>query len=145
MANIDARLAKMEAKVGETSWLAQMSDAELYASCLAMETAEHPRFRNLPEDDERNGNLFEDMDGLACQCSNWPDFLEKMLDELQALRAPKAAALLVEAVKTKRLSAPYIWADWRKGLSERVLAMAGDRRPDESERSEPDHQSGCAP
>jgi hypothetical protein len=145
MVSIDARLAKMEAKVGGTSWLAQMSAAELYAWCLAIDTAEHPRFKNLPEDNERNGNLFEDMDDLACRCSNYPDFLDEMLDELQTLGAPKAAALLVEAVKAKRLSAPYLWADWRKGLSDRVLAMTGDRRPDESERSEPDHQSDGAP
>lgn len=133
MASIDARLAKMEAKVGGTSWPAQMSDAELYAWCLAGATAEHPRFKNLPEDNEFSGKLTEDLKDLACQCSNYPDFLDEMLDELQALGAPKAAALFVGAVKAKRLSAPYRWEDWRRGLSDRVLAMAEDGRPDESE------------
>jgi len=143
--SIDARLAKMEAKVGGTSWLTQLSDAELYAWCLAIATAEHSLFKDLPGDNELNGNLAEDMNDIACQCSNYPDFLAEMLDELQTLGAPKAAALLVEAVKAKRLSAPYLWADWRKGLSDRVLAMAEDRRPDGSERSEPDRQSEGAP
>jgi hypothetical protein len=67
---------------------------------------------------------------MAVRYSNHPDGfieprsgLDDVLDVLQELGAPKAAVLLVEAVKAERLSATYRWPDWRKDLSEKVLEM----------------------
>jgi hypothetical protein len=128
------RIEKLEKIAGETSWVTRLSDAELYALCLTYGTAEHPACKTLLNEGlnvaelamatEPEGFNFDEMlADDAVRFSNDPDFLDETLDELQTLGAPKAAALLVEAVKAERLSAPYLWPDWRKGLSDRVLEM----------------------
>jgi hypothetical protein len=134
------RIERLEEKAGGASWLARLSDAELEARCLTFATGEYPVFKDFPEDkppvqdsESDNGLLLNELEDkltknlhkTALRCSNNPRFLDEVVHELQALGAPKAAALLVEAVKAERLSRSYLWPDWRTGLSEKVLAMAG--------------------
>jgi hypothetical protein len=115
------RIERLEKKIGGTSWVESLSDAQLYALTLTIESGERPRF----EVAEATGfNLGKILSHITRSCSNRPDLLDAMLDELQGLGTPNAPALLVEAVKAERLSAPYLWPDWRKELSEKVLAMA---------------------
>lgn len=115
------RIDRLEEKMGGTNWVQCLSDQQLDAIVLAIGSGEHKDARVLSQEERDESAKY--LEPIAARCSNYPDFLDKVLDELQALGAPKAAILLVEAVKEVRLSAPYLWPDWSKGLSQKVLEM----------------------
>jgi hypothetical protein len=124
------RLERLEAKTGVgKGWVESLSDAQLAALTLAIESGEI--WGDIGDEVKEAGyDLKKDLKGMAVRYSNHPDGfieprsgLDDVLDVLQELGAPKAAIMLVEAVKAERLSATYRWPDWRKGLSEKVLEM----------------------
>jgi hypothetical protein len=123
------RLERLETKTGVgKSWVESLSNAELNGLILAIETGEI--WEDISDEAKEAGyDLEKDLKDMAVRYSNYPDgsygmsSINDVLDELQALGAPKAAAMFVEAVKAERLSAPYLWPDWRKALSRRVLEM----------------------
>jgi hypothetical protein len=124
------RIERLEAKTGVgKSWVESLSNAQLAALTLAIESGEI--WEDISDEAKEAGyDLEKDLKGMAVRYSNHPDGfieprsgLDDVLDVLQELGAPKAAVLLVEAVKAERLSATYRWPDWRKDLSEKVLEM----------------------
>jgi hypothetical protein len=90
------RIEQLEEKTGGTNWVQSLSDAQLFGLILAIESGEIPGVEGAEETSFDLGKTLKD---TARRCSNWPDFLDEVLDELQGLGAPQVATILVEAVK----------------------------------------------
>lgn len=122
------RVERLEARMGVgANWVRNLTDAQLDGLILAAGTGEM-----CCDDVEGAASYVEkNLKDIALRYSNYPDGFgsidpdgfDGLLDVLQELGAPKAAAMLVEAVREERLSAPYLWKDWRMGLSKNVVAM----------------------